>query len=668
MLLDFGIIPYLVFDGDSLPSKGETNAERRKKREEAKAAGLQLLRAGKTTQAYQELQKATTVTTSMAKELIEAIKRMNVQYVVAPYEADAQLVYLERKGIIDGILSEDSDMLVYGAKRLVTKLNQYAECVEIERSDFTLCKEISLTGWTDAMFRRMAILSGCDYLPNIDKMGLKTAYRYVRKYKDAERVIQVLRFENKLSVPSDYLERFRDAEVTFVHHRVFCPIRREMVFMQELLPGMKESEMPYLGNHVVADVVIGVACGDLDPKTKKPFPPKSAPRPGLRDARRQTAPNQSLKPSRSIESFLVKRQPLAELDPNSLTPSPSQQRLLEQHRNSSWEPRLTSSAPQLRPFAPTNSLPRQTRTDRSLFLARASTVSTFQTSKRPRLCSDSQDSPPSQAVKQSPFFANSKLQASPSVLKVARNKKPRQSRFDIWSDDSLDDALLGLPNVQEAVSPEKCGNEQRECNHGEDHLSSIPQSSPPPQANDGITLVKASEATQTIDSESQVVDPEPFEDILESHIKVQRELKTFAYQSASQREDALRTLSPSKPASSQSRLFSGQSPVDQRAALATLPSTGAIGDLCNAISRKDPSSSKDTLIVLASPRPTSTATNETTGLAALSPVGRGQSPIQLPAILDDEEGLIPNSEDEGEEYDDEIPTTLNLRAFAYVGS
>ena len=71
---------------------------------------------------------------------------MNIQYVVAPYEADAQLAYLEQKGIIDGILSEDSDLLVYGAKRLITKLDQHGDCIEISRSDFAACRDMTLTG------------------------------------------------------------------------------------------------------------------------------------------------------------------------------------------------------------------------------------------------------------------------------------------------------------------------------------------------------------------------------------------------------------------------------------------------------------------------------------------------------------------------------------------
>src|SRR5437773_1026440 len=109
MLIYFGVVPYLVFDGDNLPSKAETETARAKKRAESKKLGLELYGAGKTAQAHQELQKAIDVTPYMARQLIEELKKMNIQYIVAPYEADAQLVYLERQGIINGIISEDSD-------------------------------------------------------------------------------------------------------------------------------------------------------------------------------------------------------------------------------------------------------------------------------------------------------------------------------------------------------------------------------------------------------------------------------------------------------------------------------------------------------------------------------------------------------------------------------
>lgn len=54
----------------------------------------------------------------MAFEVIEALKATGVDFVVAPYEADAQLAYLEKHGIVDGIVTEDSDLLVFGCKKV----------------------------------------------------------------------------------------------------------------------------------------------------------------------------------------------------------------------------------------------------------------------------------------------------------------------------------------------------------------------------------------------------------------------------------------------------------------------------------------------------------------------------------------------------------------------
>ena len=43
---------------------------------------------------------------------------VGVECIVAPYEADAQLTYLQKEGIVDYIISEDSDMLVFGCTRV----------------------------------------------------------------------------------------------------------------------------------------------------------------------------------------------------------------------------------------------------------------------------------------------------------------------------------------------------------------------------------------------------------------------------------------------------------------------------------------------------------------------------------------------------------------------
>ncbi|CAK7197801.1 Rad2 nuclease [Sporothrix eucalyptigena] len=271
MVQHFGITPYLVFDGDFLPSKASTEASRAKRREESRKAGQELVNAGNPKQAFLEFQKAIDITPEMARHLIEELKKLGLPYIVAPYEADAQMVYLEREGLVSGILSEDSDLLVFGAKRLLTKLDMQGRCIEINRREFCACREISLTDFTDTNFRHMAILSGCDYLEGIGNIGLKTAYRMIRKHKTIEKVVRMLQFDGKFKVSENYMAAFRQAELTFLHQRVFCPVKQELILLSEPTNGIDVEEMRFIGHKIDNDIARGVAVGDLNPMTKEPI-------------------------------------------------------------------------------------------------------------------------------------------------------------------------------------------------------------------------------------------------------------------------------------------------------------------------------------------------------------------------------------------------------------
>ena len=472
MLIHFGVIPYIVFDGDYLPSKAATEVERAKKREESKRKGLELYRLNKPSQAHLELQKAVDVTPEMARRLIDELKKIGVEYIVAPYEADAQLVYLERQGIIQGMLSEDSDLLVFGAKCLLTKLDQYGECVEINRADFAACREVSLIGWSDTEFRRMAILSGCDYLASINRMGLKSAYRFVRKYKNIEKIIQMLQFDGQYYVPTDYLKKFYRAELTFLHQRVYCPLKKDVVMMAELEKEAQPEDFSFIGHEVAQDVAIGVAQGDLDPMTKQPiYVRKSAtttvPRIPWATPRRNTTENTlDAKLGKSIESFFkAKRTPLAELDPNSFTPSPTQERLLQQANGTTWE----SSLAPTEPSNPRSSISMPTSVSRPALASRSSqsincrnpASSRTISSKRRRLCLDSDDGQDSSNAvtsngERSRFFTSGTTDPSPSV-KNYRTKRGKQTDINIWSDDSIEDVMAGMPYVGKGSEPSKQG-------------------------------------------------------------------------------------------------------------------------------------------------------------------------------------------------------------------
>lgn len=463
MLVHFGITPYLVFDGDNLPSKSGTEKDRRERRKESKRLGLELLKIGKTSQAHLEFQKSVDVTPEMARMLIEELKHHNIQYIVAPYEADSQLAYLERKGMIDGILSEDSDLLVFGAKCLITKLDKYGECVEVNRSHFTACREVSLAGWSDADFRRMAILSGCDYLPGIGGMGLKTAHRMLRKHKSVERLVKAVQFDGKFKVPNGYLQDFYQAENTFLYPWVYCPLAKELVNLTSPGPSVDISQMTYIGEQVPAHVAYGVARGELHPHSKQPLAFRAQAKPTskpLRPARTGSSTSQTPvgKQGRPIDSFFkAKRTPLAELDINLFTPSPSQQALLERQRtNTGWEAVPAPQTSQRQPSRAHTAPQPSRRINTNMTMSRQTIPNP---SKRQRLCSDSEAgtiAKKSDSTTRSRFFAQSSAEPSPSLRPTQHQRIKSSKDFELHSDDSIEEAMAELDRLDNyGPSPRK---------------------------------------------------------------------------------------------------------------------------------------------------------------------------------------------------------------------
>lgn len=50
--------------------------------------------------------------------VIKVLKKENVDYVVAPYEADAQMTFLAFSKCVDAVITEDSDLIPFGCPRV----------------------------------------------------------------------------------------------------------------------------------------------------------------------------------------------------------------------------------------------------------------------------------------------------------------------------------------------------------------------------------------------------------------------------------------------------------------------------------------------------------------------------------------------------------------------
>nr|XP_011727771.1 exonuclease 1 isoform X3 [Macaca nemestrina] len=218
MLLSHGIKPILVFDGCTLPSKKEVERSRRERRQANLLKGKQLLREGKVSEARECFTRSVNITHAMAHKVIKAARSQGVDCLVAPYEADAQLAYLNKAGIVQAIITEDSDLLAFGCKKVILKMDQFGNGLEIDQARLGMCRQLGDI-FTEEKFRYMCILSGCDYLSSLRGIGLAKACKVLRLANNPD----IVKPAHSRSRSWDDKTCQKSANVSSIWHRNYSP-------------------------------------------------------------------------------------------------------------------------------------------------------------------------------------------------------------------------------------------------------------------------------------------------------------------------------------------------------------------------------------------------------------------------------------------------------------
>lgn len=122
MLRSYDIHPILVFDGQHLPAKKGIEEKRKQARHSSRQKVRELLRIGKFEEARACMKSCVNITHKMALALIKECRENGIDCIVAPYEADAQLAYLNIKNYVDLVITEDSDLLLFGCDKVIDVL------------------------------------------------------------------------------------------------------------------------------------------------------------------------------------------------------------------------------------------------------------------------------------------------------------------------------------------------------------------------------------------------------------------------------------------------------------------------------------------------------------------------------------------------------------------
>lgn len=114
----------------------------------------------------------------MVEDVMELLRLFGVPYLVCPMEAEAQCAALEQLGLVDGIITDDSDIFPFGGKKVYKNIFHNQKFVEA-----FFAKDIEQElGFSQEEMISLALLLGSDYTDGIRGIGIVNATEVVNAY------------------------------------------------------------------------------------------------------------------------------------------------------------------------------------------------------------------------------------------------------------------------------------------------------------------------------------------------------------------------------------------------------------------------------------------------------------------------------------------------------
>ena len=296
MLLRKGVKPYFVFDGAFLPSKKETEKHRFEIREKNSNYGKNIslstlplqIPTSKTVdrKAHEKHISSIDVTPQFAYGFLKCIIDYNnkkkddtkkLPFIVAPYEADAQLAYLANEKIIQVVQSEDGDFIAYNTPNILFKMDNDGNGDLVTHEILTTHPKSPFYGYSNNEILYTCLLAGCDYAENLYQLGINTACSLVRTHHSLIKIFAFLfgLTKYKLDLPC-YIMSFIKALLTFSYQLVWDPKKNEIRNLTILPSNFNSSStsttsLDFLGPVLDKTIFQEIAYGIRDPITNKKY-------------------------------------------------------------------------------------------------------------------------------------------------------------------------------------------------------------------------------------------------------------------------------------------------------------------------------------------------------------------------------------------------------------
>ncbi|CAN8075635.1 unnamed protein product [Agarophyton chilense] len=166
-----------------------------------------------------------TISDEMYSETRDLLKLLGIPYLEAPMEAEAQCAFLNTAKIVDGVITEDSDAFLFGAKVVYRQLfadGRFAETYDTQdiKSSLGLDRDLLI---------RLAHLLGSDYTPGVRGVGIVNAMEIMEAFPGVKGLSEFLEWTKKVTVlDKEPEESVMKGTSTDAVRRRFCWKHRNM--------------------------------------------------------------------------------------------------------------------------------------------------------------------------------------------------------------------------------------------------------------------------------------------------------------------------------------------------------------------------------------------------------------------------------------------------------
>ncbi len=234
-MLKNGILAVPVFDGKPPDLKTGTIKTRIKTKERAL---LKLQDEKLTDKERIKLEKRSfSLTPEYIHDVQDLLSLMGIQFVRSLGEADSQCAALNMENVVDGVVTEDMDVLTFGTKRMLRNFSAKQKVQEVNLE--IALKSLELTF---PQFVELCIIFGSDYNDPIRGIGHKAAYDIYKEHGSMDGFLNHLKTinaqeiertgESKYIIPDEFEDKWLEIKEYYMEAKVYDPGQIDIVWQE----------------------------------------------------------------------------------------------------------------------------------------------------------------------------------------------------------------------------------------------------------------------------------------------------------------------------------------------------------------------------------------------------------------------------------------------------